>query len=79
MSYYSITIDGQIYSKNIGYFTTINIYSDNMNNALNKAIKKIRKNIFHNYKLYTNNFIITNIEKMDFWSKKNEYYFYNLY
>ena len=50
-----------------------------MNNALNKAIKKIRKNIFHNYKLYTNNFIITNIEKIDFWSKKNEYYFYNLY
>ena len=78
MSYYSITLDGQIYSKNIGYFTTINIYSDNINKALNKAIKKIRKNVFHNYKLYTNNFIITDIEKMNFRRKQIDYYFYNL-
>jgi hypothetical protein len=78
MYFYSITLDGQIYSKNIGYFTTINIYSDNINKALNKAIKKIRKNVFHNYKLYTNNFIITDIEKMNFRRKQIDYYFYNL-
>lgn len=79
MSYYSITLNGQIYSKNIGYFTTINIYSDNINKALNEAIKKIRKNVIHEYKYYTDNFMITNIEKIDFWSKQTEYYFYNLY
>lgn len=45
MSYYSITIDGQIYSQNIGYFTTINIYSNNINDVSNEAIKKIRKNV----------------------------------
>lgn len=78
MYFYSITLDGQIYSENIGYFTTINIYSDNINKALNKAIKKIRKNVFHNYKLYTNNFIITDIEKMNFRRKQIDYYFYNL-
>lgn len=78
MYFYSITIDGQIYSENIGYFTTINIYSDNINKALNKAIKKIRKNVFHNYKLYTNNFIITDIEKINFRRKQIYYYFYNL-
>lgn len=78
MSYYSITIDGQIYSQNIGYFTTINIYSDNINDALNKAIKKIRKNVLKNYQYYTDDFTITDIEKLDFGSKQTEYYFYNL-
>ena len=78
MSYYSITIDGQIYSQNIGYFTTINIYSDNINDALNKAIKKIRKNVLKNYQYYTDDFTITDIETLDFGSKQTEYYFYNL-
>ena len=78
MSYYSITIDGQIYSQNIGYFTTINIYSNNINDALNEAIKKIRKNVVKNYQYYTDDFTITDIEKLDFGSKQTEYYFYNL-
>lgn len=78
MPYYSITLDGEIYSQNIGYFTTINIYSNNMDRALNKAIKKIRKNVYRDYNYYTNNFIITNIEKLDFGEKQTGYYFYNL-
>jgi hypothetical protein len=78
MSYYSITIDGQIYSQNIGYFTTINIYSNNINDALNEAIKKIRKNVVKNYQYYTDDFTITDIEKLEFGRKQTEYYFYNL-
>jgi hypothetical protein len=77
-SYYSITLDGQIYSHKIGYFTTINIYSDNMDEALNKAIVKVRKNVLKKYKFYTDKFMITDIEKLDFMGNESEYYFYNL-
>jgi hypothetical protein len=79
MSYYSITIDGQIYSQNIGYFTTINIYANNINEAINEAIKKIRKHVLHNYKYYTDDFTITDIEKINFGSKQTNYCFYNLF
>jgi hypothetical protein len=79
MSYYSMTLDRQIYSENIGYFTTINIYSDNINKALNEAIKIIRKNVFYTHNLYTNDFTMTDIEILDFGTKQSEYYFYNLY
>ncbi len=78
MPYFSITLDGQIYLQNVGYFTTINIYANNVDEALNKAINKVRKNIFKNYKYYTNDFIITDFEKLDFWTKQSDYYFYNL-
>jgi hypothetical protein len=78
MPYFSITLDGQIYLQNVGYFTTINIYANNVDEALNKAINKVRKNIFKNYKYYTNDFIITDFEKLDFWTKQTDYYFYNL-
>lgn len=77
-SYYSITLDGQIYSQNIGYFTTINIYSDTMDQALNLAIKKIRKNILKKYKYHTDDFMIIDVEKVDFGKKQTNYYFYNL-
>lgn len=78
MSYYSITLDGQIYSENVGYFTTINIYSDNFKNALNKAIHKVKKNVLKKYNYHTNNFIIINIEKLNFMCDETDCYFYNL-
>jgi ribosome-associated translation inhibitor RaiA len=78
MPYYSITLDGKIYSQNIGYFTTINIHSDTMYEALNTAIKKIRTNVLRKYQYYTDNFTITDIEELDFRKKQTDYYFYNL-
>jgi hypothetical protein len=78
MPYYSIMLDGQIYSQNIGYFTTINIYSDTIDEALNMAIKKIRKNVINEYNYYTDDFMITDIEKIDFGKKQTNCYFYNL-
>ena len=78
-SCYSITLDGQIYSHNIGYFITINIYSDNFNDALDKAISKVRKNVLKKYKYYTDDFIITNTEKINFMRNQTDCYFYNLW
>ena len=78
MSYYSITLDGQIYSHKIGYFITINIYSNDMDEALNEAMVKVRKNVLKKYKYYTNEFLITYIEKLDFMGNESKYYFYNL-
>jgi hypothetical protein len=78
MSYYSITLDGQICSQNLGFFTTINVYSKNTDNAINKAIHKIRKNMFNNYNFYTDDFIIIDVQKINYNNNKLNYNFYNL-
>jgi hypothetical protein len=78
MSYYSITLDGQIFSQNLGFFTTINVYSKNTDNAINKAIHKIRKNMFNNYNFYTDDFIIIDVQKINYNNNKLNYNFYNL-
>ena len=78
MSYYSITLDCHICSQNLGYFTTVNVYSSDVSEAIDKSIKKIRKRMINNYNYYTNDFVVTDIEKVDFNCKKQNYYFYNL-
>ncbi len=78
MSYYSITLDGQIFSQKLGFFTTINVYSKNTDNAINKAIHKIRKNMFNNYNFYTDDFIIIDVQKINYNNNKLNYNFYNL-
>jgi hypothetical protein len=77
MSYYSITLDGQICSQNLGFFTTINVYSKNTDNAINKAIRKIRKNMFNNYNFYTDDFTIIDVQKINYRNDKLNYNFYN--
>lgn len=78
MSYYSITLDGEIYSQKLGYFTTINVYSDNVSCAIDKAIRKIRKDVINNYNYHTDHFTITDVEKKEFKNKNINYCFYNL-
>lgn len=78
MSYYSITINGEIYSQNLGYFTIINVYSKNVSCAIDKAVRKIKKNVMNNYNYYTDNFTITDVEEKNFKNKNINYCFYNL-